>query len=310
VFARVFAIALNTYREAVRARILLGLFAVALATCGYSVIVASLSLHNEPRVVADLGSAAMSLYAVVVAIVMGSTSLHRELEYKTIFPILSRPIRRWEYLVGKYMGALLTLLVFVAVDAAAVLALLALEAGQATWRVIGLALAMLAALGALLLSARGSRVFAVIPWALALPVAAWAVAGPALEERQLVVASAALSVCEVAIVAAVATLFASFSSPFLTAALTAMIFAIGRSADTLAHLPRKAFGEVAATGGRVLARVFPNLHVYVPPRTLLLGEAPGVAVWPYVGVAALHAALFVTVLLVVGSLAFERRDFA
>ena len=90
-FARVFAIALNTYREAVRARILLGLFAVALATCGYSVIVASLSLHNEPRVVADLGSAAMSLYAVVVAIVMGSTSLHRELEYKTIFPILSRP---------------------------------------------------------------------------------------------------------------------------------------------------------------------------------------------------------------------------
>jgi len=310
VSARILAIALNTYREAVRARVLLGLFAVALATCGYAVIVASLSLHNEPRVVADLGSAAMSLYGVVVAIVMGSTSLHRELEYKTIFPILSRPIRRWEYLLGKYLGTLLTLVVFVAVDAAAVLALLALEAGQAPWTVGGLALAMLAGLGLLLLGARGSRVFAVIPWALALPLVAWAAAGPALEERQLVVASAALSVCEVAIVAAVATLFASFSSPFLTAALTAMIFVIGRSADTLAHLPSKVFGQAATTGGRLLARVFPNLHVYVPPRTLLLGEAPGVAVWPYVGVAALHAALFVTVLLVVGSLAFERRDFA
>ncbi len=308
--ARVFAIALNTYREAVRARILLGVFAVALATCGYSLIVASLSLHNEARVVADLGSASMSLYGVLVAIVMGSTSLHRELEYKTIFPILSRPIRRWEYLVGKYIGALLTVVVFVAVDAAAVLELLAIEVGQTPWKVGALTLAMLSALAVLLASARHARVYVAIPWALAFAAAAWAIAAPALEERQLVVASAALAVCEVGIVAAVATLFASFSSPFLTAAMTAMIFLIGRSADTLAHLPSKVFGEGFAAGGRALARVFPNLHAYVPPRTLLLGEVAGVQVWPYVGLAALHAAFFVTALLVVGALAFNRRDFA
>jgi hypothetical protein len=308
--ARVLAIALNTYREAVRARILLGVFAIALATCGYSVVVASLSLHSEARVVADLGAASLSLYGVLVAIVLGSTSLHRELEYKTIFPILSRPIRRWEYLLGKYLGTLLTVGVFIAVEAAAVLALLALEAGQSPWKIGGLAAAMLAVLVILLFFARHMRVFVAIPWALAAAALAWLLAAPAFEERLLVTASASLAVCEVSIVAAVATLFASFSSPFLTAAFTAMVFVIGRSADTLAHLPQKVFGEVVASGGRALARVFPNLHVYVPSRSLLLGEIAGAPVWPYVGAAALHAVFYVSFLLAAGTLAFSRRDFA
>lgn len=308
--ARVFAIAFNTYREAVRARILLGVFALALATCGYSVIVASLSLHNEARVVADLGAASMSLYGVLVAIVLGSTSLYRELEYKTIFPILSRPIRRWEYLLGKYLGALLTVGVFIAVQAAEVLALLAMEAGQSPWKVGAVAVSMLGVLGVLLLFARHARVFVAIPWALAAAVSAWFVAAPAFEERLLVTASASLALCEVSIVAAVATLFASFSSPFLTAAFTAMIFVIGRSADALAHLPEKVLGPAVASGGRVLARVFPNLHAYVPPRSLLLGEIAAAPVWPYVGAAALHAVFYVTFLLVAGALTFNRRDFA
>ena len=132
---RILAIALNTYREAARARLLLGVFVLALASSAYSLVIAAMSLHNEVRVVADLGAASMSLYAVIVAIVLGSTSLYRELELKTIFPILSRPVRRWEYVVAKYLGTLLTVLVFVALDAAAVFAFLALEAGQAAWKV-------------------------------------------------------------------------------------------------------------------------------------------------------------------------------
>ncbi|MDP8999149.1 MAG: ABC transporter permease [Myxococcota bacterium] len=308
--ARVWVIALNTYREAVRARLLLGVFAIALATCGYSIIVAELSLHNELRVIANVGSASLSLYGVVMAIVLGSTSLHRELEYKTIFPILSRPIRRWEYLVGKYLGALLTVSVFIAVDTAAVLGILALEAGQPTWKVGGGAVLMLVALAGLLARARHTRVFVVIPWAAALAVASWLVAAPAGADRQLVAASALLAVCEVGIVTGVATLFASFSSPFLTAAFTGMIFIIGRSADTLSRLPPKVFGATLAAMGRGLARVFPNLHAYVPPRPLLLGEIASVPVWPYVAVAALHAIFYVTVLLVGSALAFGRRDFA
>src|SRR6185369_11798675 len=106
---RVAAIAYNTYREAVRARILLGLGALALATALYSIAVGEFALKNAPRVVADLGAASISIYALAVAIIMGATSLYRELEMKTIFPILARPIRRAEYLLGKYLGTVLTL---------------------------------------------------------------------------------------------------------------------------------------------------------------------------------------------------------
>jgi Cu-processing system permease protein len=309
--SRITAIALNTYREAVRARLLLGLFAVSLATCAYSLIVASLSLGNEGRVVADLGSGSFSMFGVVIAIVLGSTSLYRELEYKTIFPILSRPIRRWEYLVGKYAGAVLTVFVFVSVDAAAVLGMLAMETEQAGWKIGLAAAASLFALAVTWWRVSGpARVFVVIPWALVFAVTAWFVASTAPGERQLVTASAALAVCEIAIVAAVATLFASFSSPFLTATFTAMVFLVGRSADTLAHLPKKLFGRAVVRVFAGLAHVVPNLHVYVPPRPLLLGDVADRPVWGYVGWAAVHAAFYSTVLLAGGALAFRKRDFS
>jgi ABC-type transport system involved in multi-copper enzyme maturation permease subunit len=308
--ARILTIATNTYREAVRARLLLGVFAVALAWCFYSLLVATLSLHNEARVVADVGAMGLSLFAVLVAIVMGSTSLYRELEHKTIFPILSRPLRRWEYLLGKYFGTVLTVVVFVCVDAAAVLLALALETGQTPWKGVACAGLMLGILGVTLVRARHTRVFVFVPWSVALLLAAWLLAGTSPDERQLVVAASVLSVCEVAIVAAVAMLFSSFSSPFLTAVFTVMVFVIGRSADTMAHIPPKQFGPFFTSAGKALARVWPNLHVYVPARALLLGRVPGQDVWPYVGAAALHAVFYATVLLVVSALVFRKRDFA
>ena len=103
-FGRVSAIAMNTYREAVRARVLFGLLALALATSAYSLVIAAMSLRQEMRIVADIGAASMSFYAVVVSVILGATSLYRELELKTIFPILTRRLRRHEYVVGKYLG--------------------------------------------------------------------------------------------------------------------------------------------------------------------------------------------------------------
>ncbi|MDB5219455.1 MAG: hypothetical protein JWO86_7382, partial [Myxococcaceae bacterium] len=118
-FGRVSAIAMNTYREAVRARVLFGLLALALATSIYSLVIAAMSVRQEMRIVADIGAASMSLYAVFVSVILGATSLYRELELKTIFPILTRRLRRHEYVVGKYFGIFATLLVFIAIDGAA-----------------------------------------------------------------------------------------------------------------------------------------------------------------------------------------------
>jgi Cu-processing system permease protein len=308
--ARVSTIALSTYREAVRARVLLSVFALGLATCAYSLIVATLSLHNEERVVADFGSSSLSFYGVLIAIVLGSTSLYREVEHKTVFPILSRPIRRWEYLVGKYFGSLITVIVFVAIESAAILLLLGLEAGASEWKIGGVTVAFSAVLVAAMFRFPRAGVFVAIPWAIVMAGVAWALASWSSSERQLVTMSALLAVFEVSIVAAVATLFASFSSPFLTATCSFLVFVIGRSADTMAHLPVKTFGTVIPLVGRGFARALPNLHVYVPARSLLLGQVTDQHVGRYVASAGLYAVAYTTILLVVGAVAFGRRDFS
>jgi ABC-type transport system involved in multi-copper enzyme maturation permease subunit len=309
VLLRVFAVATNAYREAVRARVLAGLFGLAFATCIYALVAGGWSVDQQARVLSDVGAASMSLYGVLVAIVLGATSLHRELELKTLFPILARPLHRSEYLVGKYGGTLLTLLAFLGSYAALLLAALALVTGQKPWLVGVGALLLLSILGVLLIRAKYTRVYVLLPWSLAAMAAMAMLAETGGANRRLLLAAMALAFCESAIIAAVATLFSSFSSPFLTAIFTFAVFVIGRSADTLAHLPPNQVGEAAQKGGAFLAHVFPNLHLYVPPRPLLLGELPDTPVWPFVGKAALHAVFYSVVALVAGSLLFRRRDF-
>lgn len=305
---RIFAIAMNTYREAVRARILFGLLAAALAAAGYSLVIAMMSLRQESRIVADIGSASISAFAVLVAIILGATSLYRELELKTIFPILTRQLRRHEYVVGKYLGILSVLVAFIAIDGAAVLGILAAESG-ARVAAAGAAAGLLAVLGLGLWRARLSRVFVVLPWALVAFAVMAVIAGGNEGERRIVVLSAMLTVAEIAIVTAIAMLFSSFSSPFLTAIFTMMVFLIGRSSETLGNLPSRVFGEVVHDIGWVLAKVVPNLEAYVPPRPVLLGQVPGVDVGVYVASAWGNALLYAIVLLLLGSVVFRRRDF-
>jgi hypothetical protein len=306
---RTLAIAMNTYREAVRARVLLGLLAFAVGASLYSLVIASMSVRQEARIVADLGSASISLLSVLTAIILGATSLYRELELKTVFPILTRRLRRHEYVVGKYLGIVATLLAFVAIDGAVVLGVLALQSKEHSSQTLGLGGALLAALGVLLWRAKHTRVFVVLPWsvvAFAIMALAAAGAGP---ERQVLVVSCILTLGEVAIVTAIAMLFSSFSSPFLTAIFTVMVFLIGRSADTLGNLPERVFGSTMRSMGMVLARIFPNLFLYVPARPVLLAQVPGLSLAGYVASAWGNALLYAAVLLVASGLVFGRRDF-
>lgn len=306
---RVFAIAANTYRENVRARVLFGLLALALGTSAYSLVIAAMSVRQEMRIVADIGAASISLYAVLVALILGATSLYRELELKTVFPILTRRLRRHEYLVGKYLGILGTLLAFVAIDGAAVLAILAVQSKERAGLAVGVSAAMLAILAVLLVRAKHTRVFVVLPWSLALFAAMALVCDETGGERQVLVVSAVLTLAEVAIVTAVAMLFSSFSSPFLTAIFTMMVFLIGRSSDTLGNLPERVFGSTVRALGIVLSKVVPNLNVYVPARPLLLGQMVDFPLWSYVSRAWVNAVLYAVVLLTLSAAIFRKRDF-
>src|SRR5262249_2868970 len=155
----------NTYRESVRARILIGMAGVAFAVAFYSIVVGAFTLRNAPRVVSDLGAASISLFSIAVAIVIGATSLYRELEQKTVFPILARPMRRGEYLVGKYLGTLLTLAVFVMADSGLVLLISAALAGRPVAMIALVGLGSVIVLAAACWRWPAARTFGPIPWA-------------------------------------------------------------------------------------------------------------------------------------------------
>jgi Cu-processing system permease protein len=306
---RVIVVTLNTFREAVRARVLLGLFAIAIATAGYTLIVGEYAAHSRLRVVSDLGAASISIYAIVAAVVLGATSLHRELELKTIFPILARPIRRSEYLVGKYLGILTTLTVFIAANCGALLFALGIMADRSVGLVLGIAVAMIAIAVAVGVFAPKIRTFFTIPWALCLfGLGIW-LASPAPDDASVLAASAVLTLGEVAIVTAVAMVLSSFSSPALTAALTLAAFIIGRSAEMLAKLPEKMFGSFLKQVASWVSTVSPDLAVYVPARPLLVGAVPDETIAGYVGMAVLYACAWSIGLIAVAALLFQRRDF-
>jgi Cu-processing system permease protein len=307
-FVRLAVVMLNTYREAVRARVLHGLFAVALATAGYCVVVGQFASAAAARVLSDLGAASVALYGACVAIVLSATSLHREIELKTLFPILARPIARSEYLVGKYLGTVLTLGVFVMGNTAVYLCALAATGGTPLWKIGALAVAVFAALGLLGWKVPRSRTYLPIFCAALLLIAGAYWCGDSPDDRRVLIGSAVLTVLEVGVVTAIALVFSAFSSPFLTAVFTLGVFIVGRSADTLAALPTRIFGAVPVKLASLLAHVVPNLMLYVPERALLTGESPAGTGLGYWGLAALQTFGWALLLLAFASLIFRRRD--
>lgn len=303
------AVIWNTYREAVRARILHGLFGLAFASTLYSIIVGQYASKHAARVLSDLGVAFLSTFGVVVAIVLGATSLYREIDLKTIYPILARPISRGQYLVGKFFGALFTLLVFMAGNAGLLLWCLGgIHGGHGTI-VATLFGGGALVLGAVAWKAPPARTFLPALASGYMLVTGYLVCSQVIDERHLVVMSCALSVCEISIVIALALFFSAFSSPFLTAVFTAGVFVVGRSADTLAHLPKRVFGPVIHSIGVGMSWVTPNLMVYVPPRAILTGASIDVAANEYLAWAIGQALAWSLGLLAIASYVFRKRDF-
>lgn len=306
---RVLVIAMNAYRENLRARILLGLAGIAFAASAYSLVVGAYTLRIASRVVADLGTAAMSVAGIAVAVLVAATSLHRELEQKTIFPVLARPVRRHEYLLGKFLGTFTTLLVFALADAGLVLLLTGVLAGiHPTWAVASfLGTASVAALSGWRVPSLRMAMPAL--WAAVVFVLGVWLSRHVGPDRAVVLGSTALFLLEVAVVLAIATLFASFSSPFLSALFTLGVFVVGRNADNLARLPEKTFGPWIHAAGQGLSKIVPNLQVFVPPRALFTGELADASLSGYLVSAAGLSLAWTTALMVISSWVFSRRDF-
>jgi ABC-type transport system involved in multi-copper enzyme maturation permease subunit len=109
--SRIFHIAANTFREAVRDRVLYNLIAFALLLTGAAIFVGQISIEIERLVVINLGLTAVSLFGVVIAIFIGIGLVSKEIEKRTLYTVLSRPVARWEFIAGKFFGLSGTLVV-------------------------------------------------------------------------------------------------------------------------------------------------------------------------------------------------------
>jgi ABC-type transport system involved in multi-copper enzyme maturation permease subunit len=109
--SRIAYIASNTFREAVRDRVLYNLIVFAVLLTGAAIFVGQISIDIEKLVVINLGLTAVSLFGVVIAIFIGIGLVSKEIEKRTLYTVLSRPVRRWEFIVGKFFGLTGTLVV-------------------------------------------------------------------------------------------------------------------------------------------------------------------------------------------------------
>jgi ABC-type transport system involved in multi-copper enzyme maturation permease subunit len=126
---RVSAIALNTFREAIRNKVLYLLLLFAIGLIAFALALGQLSLHEELRVTRDLGLGGIALFGVLIAIFVGVNLVYKELDKKTVFSLIPKPIHRFEFVLGKYAGMVLTLAVQVAIMSGVLFAVLWLQGG-------------------------------------------------------------------------------------------------------------------------------------------------------------------------------------
>ena len=240
------AIAVSVFRESVRDKVLynLVLFAVLLIAASY--LLSQLTAGQDIKVMKDLGLAAMSIFGLFIAIFIGIGLVSKEVEKRSIYSLLAKPIRRQEFVVGKYLGLVLTLFVNLAIMAVAYYAVL----GAVAW----------------------------IDGAWLRPH--WA--APAVDPALL--KAVAMIFLQLTIVVAIALFFSTFSSPMLAAALTFGLYVVGHFNADLKNFEAVIDSRAAAYVARALYYVLPNLApldikgdvvhaVHVPAAYLLLNAA-------------------------------------
>lgn len=121
------AIALNTFREAIRNKVLYSLLFFAVVVIVSSLAFGALSVHEEVRLTMDLGFGGMSAFLVLIATFLGVNLVYKELERKTVYTLIPKPIHRYQFVLGKFLGLALTLLVLLSLMSGVLLLVLYLQ---------------------------------------------------------------------------------------------------------------------------------------------------------------------------------------
>jgi ABC-type transport system involved in multi-copper enzyme maturation permease subunit len=227
-------IAVNVFRESVRDKVLYNLVLFAVGLMAASFLLGQLTAGQEVKIIKDLGLSAMSLFGVFIAIFIGIGLVSKEVERKSIYALLAKPMSRRQLVLGKYAGLVLTLLVNLAIMTVAFYAVL----GYWSWT-----------------------------------EHAWFKSGwdaPATDPRLL--EPILLIFAELSLVTAIALLFSTFSSPMLAAVFTIGLYIVGHFNDDLRHFEAVVPSRAAALVARTLYFVLPNLAPFDIKATVVHGQ--------------------------------------
>ncbi len=133
---RITAIAVNTFKEALRDKVLYSLLFFSVVIIGISLILDHLTIGEPTKIVKDFGLASISLFGILIAIFVGIGLVYKEIERKTIHNILSKPIHRYQFIIGKYLGLMVTLFVVVGLMSLLLLGMLYCYEGNADFSVL------------------------------------------------------------------------------------------------------------------------------------------------------------------------------
>src|SRR3990172_5914563 len=112
---RVGAIAWHTFKESVRDKVLYNLIVFALLLIAAAILFGSISVGIEQIILVNLGLSSISVFGLLMAIFIGIGLVSKEIELRTIYSILSKPVRRAEFIFGKFLGLVLTLVINTAI---------------------------------------------------------------------------------------------------------------------------------------------------------------------------------------------------
>jgi ABC-type transport system involved in multi-copper enzyme maturation permease subunit len=228
-------IAVNVFRESVRDKVLYNLVLFAVLLIGAAYLLGQLTAGQDIKIIKDLGLAATSLFGLFIAVFIGIGLVSKEVERRSIYSLLAKPILRSQLVVGKYCGLALTLLVNISVMATALYAVLAYLA----WDV------------------RPEQ------------AAGWD--APALDPALL--KAVGLIFVELLLVTAIAIFFSTFSTPMLSAALTFGLYIVGHFSSDLRNFQDVVDSPAAARLARGLYWVLPNLAQFDVKTSVVHGQA-------------------------------------
>ncbi len=215
------SIALNVFRESVRDRVLYNLVLFAVLLIGASYLIGQLTAGQDMKIIKDLGLSATSIFGLFIAVFIGIGLVWKEVERRSIYSLLAKPITRVDFILGKYAGLVLTLFVNIAV----------------------MAVALYAVLGAMTLFGP--------------PSLRQVLDAPALDPRLLL--AIGLIFVELALITALALFFSTFSSPMLSAVFTFGLYIVGQFNADLKHFEQVVDSRVAVWMARGLYYLLPNL---------------------------------------------------